>query len=258
LDIQLLRESHTYLRTQYPGYRLSAAICTQAETLARKKEQKAIVSQYSHCEFEYIQLYVDSIKETTNDAQLYNYIQTGLAIKNFTKAKLIACRVPAVGLGLLSIGFDAITSGLAVLDTFDKSIIEKGGDMAQMPIKHYFPDLLMAVTVKVPNGIMRDILSYEDELKGEFPQHVINLSSQVPDSLKAGLSQNNQVPKLEFLFSRNAEIGEINSAAIADRRDNFIKRIDKAMELRKALTKRGIKLSPTDGLKTWKEVLKQF
>ncbi len=258
INLQLLRESHTYLRTQYPGYRLSAAICTQAETLARKKEQKAIVNQYSHGEFEYIQLYVDSIKESTNDAQLFNYIQTGLAIKKFTKAKLIAGRVPAVGLGLLSIGFDGLTSGLAVLDTFDKSIIEKDGEMAQMPIKHYFPDLLMAVTVKVPSGIMKDILSYEDDLKEEFPQHIINLSSKVPDTLKTGLSQNNQVPKLEFLFSRTAEIGEINSASMADRRDNFIKRIDKAIELRKALTKRGIKLAPADGLKTWKEVLKQF
>ena len=258
INIQLLRESHTYIRTQYPGYSLSAAICTQAETLARKKEQKTIISQYSHSEFEYIQLYMDSIKESTNDAQLYNYIQTGLAIKKFTKAKLIAGRVPAVGLGLLSVGFDGITSGLAVLDTFDKSIIEKDGEMAQMPIKHYFPDLLMAVTVKVPDGVMRDILSHEDVLKEEFPQYVINLNSKVPDTLKAGLSQNNQIPKLEFLFSRTAEIGEINTAPIADRRDNFIKRIDKAIELRKALTKRGVKLGASDGLKTWREVLKQF
>lgn len=259
INIQLLRASNAYIRAQYPSYRLSAAICTSAETLSRKKEQKLILDNYTAVDYEYMQLYVDSIQETTNDAQLYNYIQTGLKIKEFTKAKIIACRVPAVGLGLLSIGFDAITSGLAVLDTFNKSIIEKEKDIPQMPIKHYFPDLLMAVTLKAPSGIVSDIMGYEDELKQDFPQHTINLSSKVPESVRDGLSENNQVPKLDFLISRTAEISEINAADIKDRRDNFIARIDKAVELRKALVKRGIKLGgTTDGLKTWKEVLKQF
>jgi serine/threonine-protein kinase len=259
INIQLLRASNAYIRAQYPSYRLSAAICTSAETLSRKKEQKLILDNYTAVDYEYMQLYVDSIQETTNDAQLYNYIQTGLKIKEFTKAKIIACRVPAVGLGLLSIGFDAITSGLAVLDTFNKSIIEKEKDIPQMPIKHYFPDLLMSVTLKAPSGIVSDIMGYEDELKQDFPQHTINLSSKVPESVRDGLSENNQVPKLDFLISRTAEISEINAADIKDRRDNFIARIDKAVELRKALVKRGIKLGgTTDGLKTWKEVLKQF
>ncbi|MEO5498933.1 MAG: serine/threonine-protein kinase [Candidatus Saccharimonadales bacterium] len=261
INIQLLRASNAYIRAQYPSYRLSAAICTSAETLSRRKEQKLILDNYCSIDYESMQLYVDSIQESTNDAQLYNYIQTGLKIKEFTKAKIIACRVPAVGLGLLTVGFDAITSGLAVLDTFNKSIIEKDKDMAQMPIKHYFADLLLAVTVKSkePSGLIRDIMGYEDELKEAFPQYTLNLTSKVPDSVKDGLSEHNQVPKLDFLISRTAEISEINAAEIKDRRDNFVTRIDQAIELRKALVKRGIKLSgTTDGLKTWKEVLKQF
>lgn len=259
INIQLLRASNAYIRAQYPSYRLSATICTSAETLSRKKEQKLILDNYCSVDYEFMQMYVDSISESTNDAQLYNYIYTGLKIKEFTKAKIIACRVPAVGLGLLSIGFDAITSGLAVLDTFSKSIIEKDKEIPQMPIKHYFPNLLMAVTLKKPSGIVDDIMGYEDELKEDFPDYNINLSSNVPESVRDGLSENNQVPKLDFLISRTAEINEINAADINLRRDNFITRIDQAIELRKALVKRGIKLGTTpDGLKTWKEVLKQF
>lgn len=257
VNIHLLRESHSYLRTAYPGYSLSAAICTQAEMLSRKKDKKNVIDQYAHCEYEYIQLYVDCIKENTNDAQLYNFIDTGLALKRFTNAKLIAGRVPAVGLGLLTVGFDGFTSGLAVLDTFEKSIIERESEMAQMPIKHYFPDLLLAVTVKTPSGLVQDIISQEGDLRKQFPQHSINFAMRVPDSLKRGLSANNQVPKIEFLFSRTTEISEINSSPIEDRKTNFIKRIDKAIELRKALG-RSIKMPTNDGLKTWKDVLKQF
>lgn len=259
VNVQLLRASNAYIRAQYPSYRLSATICTSAETLSRKKEQKAILENYTGVDYEFMQLYVDSIQESTNDAQLYNYIQTGLKIKEFTGAKLIACRVPAVGLGLLTVGFDAITSGLAVLDTFNKAIIEKEKDIPQMPIKHYFPDLLMAVTLKKPSGLVDDIMGYEEELKEDFPQFSINLSSKVPESVRDGLSENNQVPKLDFLISRTSEISEINAADIQQRRDNFLKRIDQAIELRRALVKRGVKLgNTTDGLKVWKDVLKQF
>lgn len=259
INVQLLRASNAYIRAQYPSYRLSATICTSAETLSRKKEQKAILENYTGVDYEFMQLYVDSIQESTNDAQLYNYIQTGLKIKEFTRAKLIACRVPAVGLGLLTVGFDAITSGLAVLDTFNKAIIEKEKDIPQMPIKHYFPDLLMAVTLKKPSGLVDDIMGYEEELKEDFPQFSINLSSKVPESVRDGLSENNQVPKLDFLISRTSEISEINAADIQQRRDNFLKRIDQAIELRRALVKRGVKLgNTTDGLKVWKDVLKQF
>lgn len=260
VNIRLLRESHTYIRTQYPGYSLSAAICTQAETLARKKDQRRIIEQYTGVEYEYLQLYIDCIKETTNDAQLYNYIKTGLTIKEFTKAKLIAGRIPAVGLGLLTVGFDAITSGLAVLDTFDKSIIEKDSDFSRMPIKHYFADLLMAVPLELdkPSGIMRDIVASEAQLRQEFPHYTVNLASQVPVNIKSGLTSNNQIPKLEFLFARSAEIGEINAADLGTRRDNFVARIEKSIQLRKALVRHGIKMPSSDGLKTWAEVLKQF
>lgn len=258
INIKLLRESHSYIRTQYPGYSLSAAICTQAETISRKKDQKLIIEQYTNVDYEYLQIYVDSVKETMNDAQLYNYIKTALSIKEFTKAKLIAGRVPAVALGLLCIGFDAITSGLAVLDSFDKSIIEKDNDFSRMPIKHYFSDLLMAVPLDKTSGVMADIIAAETDLRQAHPEYTVNLGSQVPDNLKAGLSANNQIPKLEFLFSRSAEIGDINAADRDARKDHFLARIDKAIDLRKALVKRGIKLPSGDGLKTWAEVLKQF
>lgn len=263
LNIRLLRSARGYIDSNYPGYKLLATICTKAETLSRKKEQKKIIEHYGNNGFDYLAFYVDSIRENMNDAQLYNYIDTALKIKEFTKAKLIGCRIPAVGLGLLTIGFDAITSGLGVLDTFDKAIIEKENDFATMPQKQYFPDLLTSVSTKAPGSFVADIISFEGELREEYPEYEINLETTLPSGVStSNLSPFNQIPKLKFLFARSAELADLNTGDVQTRKAAFIKRIDKAIVLRKALAKKSVKLGSgaesTDGLAVWREVLKQF
>lgn len=258
INIQMLRASADYIYDEYPGYKLCATICTNAEALTRPRERAKILEHYGHCKYDFCEMLVDKITEKSNASRINAYIEVGLAIKNFTGAQIIAGRVPAVAQGLLAIGFDAFTSGLAVLDSFERTILDKEG-MVTMPIKHYFPDILLAVPVKPTAGLREDIMSYEQQLRVDFPDYSINLHSVVPTDLKAKVSSNNGLPKLEFLFSRGEEIAELNAEKSDKRADLFDARLDKAIAIRKHLIKQyGLRIESTDGLSTWKEVLASF
>ncbi|MDQ5982181.1 MAG: Protein kinase protein [Patescibacteria group bacterium] len=133
VNLKMLRESADYVRTRYSQYKLLATICTQAEILCRKTERETIIEDYGNCNFDYLEMFIDKIYEDTTEIQLYNYIYTGLAIKEFNKSNLIAGRVPAIGLGLLTVGFDAITSGLGVTGCSDTEM----SDNFQKPRLHF-------------------------------------------------------------------------------------------------------------------------
>jgi hypothetical protein len=225
--------------------------------LTRPRERSKILDHYGHVKYDYCELLIDKITEKTNASRIHAYIEVGLAIKKFTGAQIIAGRVPAVAQGLLAVGFDAITSGLAVLDSFERTILDKEG-IVTMPTKHYFTDLLLAVPVKATGGLREDILSAEAQLKADLPQHNINMSSVVPTEIKAGLSPNNGLPKMEFLFTRTKEISELNAKSKNDRISYFSDRLNKAIAIRKQLRSYGIRVEPTDGLVTWKQVLADF
>lgn len=255
INIKLLREGSEYVRERYPQYQYSGAICTQAEILCRKSERETIIEDYGNCDIDFLQLYVDKIYEDTTEVQLFNFITTGLSIKEYSKAKIIACRVPSIGLGLLTVGFDAVTSGLAVLDSFSKGVITKEGE-ARSTTRHYFPDLLKAVTTK--SRVEQDIISQEAALHKQLPHLSFGLTCRCDGCVHDTLTDVFQKPRLHFLCARNVELSEINALSSKDRKKHFMARIDKAYELQTQLISNGIKLDSPKYLQSWKEILGKF
>lgn len=255
INVKLIREGAEYVRERYPQYQYSGAICTQAEILCRKSERETIIEDYGNCDIDFLQLYVDKIYEDTTEVQLYNFITTGLSIKEYSKAKIIACRVPSIGLGLLTVGFDAVTSGLAVLDSFSKGVITKDGE-ARSTTRHYFPDLLKAVTTS--SRLEQDILSQEASLKKQLPHLDFNLSCGCSGCVNTKLTDVFQKPRLHFLCAREAELIEINKQSNKIRKEKFFERIDKAKELQNQLIANGIKLGSPNYLSSWREILDKF
>lgn len=256
ISVKLLRESLDYVRTKYPQYKISGAVCTQAEILCRPKERKTIIEDYGHCKTDYLQFFVDKISETTNDAQLYNFILTAKSIKDFSGTKIIACRVPTVALGLLTIGFDAVTSGLGVIDNFTKSIIIKD-DEGRMPTRHYFPELLSSIVISPKSRTYQDILAQESDLKGEFPDMNIALSCSC-QGCSHGFLTDFQRPRLHFLHAIKEDVKKINELGSAEKRQYFIERMDRAYFLQQRLVERGVKLNSPGYLQTWKEIFLKF
>ncbi len=258
INIKLLRESIDYVREKYPQYKVSGAICTQAETLCRKKERQSIIEDFGYSQMDFCQFYIDEITENTVDAQLYNFILTGKSIKEFNKCKLVACRVPGVAQGLLSVGFDAITSGLAVIESFNKGVIVKDEDSVTMPTRFYFPDLLLSVTMNSGSGLVADILAQEEDLKQKLPDIAFSLSCTCKGCEDGKMSTNFQQPRLHFLHARQKEIAELNAIDVNQRKIYFIERINKAYLLQQKLVGQGIKLKSPSYLLTWKEILEKY
>ncbi|MDO8657355.1 MAG: serine/threonine-protein kinase [Candidatus Levybacteria bacterium] len=257
VNLKLLRESIDYVRNKYPQYKVSGAICTQAEILCRQKERNTIIEDYGHCKTDYLQFFIDKIYDDVNDAQLYNFILTAKSIKEYSHTKIIACRVPTVALGLLTIGFDAITSGLGVLDNFTKSIIVKE-DEGRMPTRYYFRDLLICVVISPQSRLYQDILSQEEDLRKQFPQLEINFKCNCGGCNHGSLSENFQKPRLHFLHEIKKDIEEINSLQPSKAKTYINKRIDKAYLLQQKLIERGVKLNSPNYLQTWKDILLKF
>lgn len=256
INLKLLREAIDYVNSKYPQYDVSGAVCTQAEILCRPKERNAIIEDYGHCNTDYMLFYIDKIYENTNDAQLYNFILTARSIKEFSKTKIVACRVPTVALGLLAIGFDAITSGLGVIDNFTKAIIIKD-DEGRMPTRHYFPELLSCILISPKTKLYEDILSMEKVLRTEHPKMDINLSCRCDGCMHESMTDF-QKPRLHFLHTIREEINEINILKQADRKQYFINRIDRAYFLQEKLIDKGVKLNSPSYLQIWKEILLKF
>ncbi len=257
VNIKLLRESIDYVHNKYPQYAVSGAVCTTAELLCRQKERKSITEDYGNCKTDYLQLYIEKISENIVDAQLYNFIGTAKAIKDFNKTKLIACRVPPIALSLLTVGFDAVTSGLGVLDNFTEDIIIKEEDNIKMPTKYYFPELLLSVPYKGGTGIYKDILSQEQILKTSFPHLNISLNCTCNGCQNGDMTANFQKPRLHFLYAIQNDIKEINSVSPIEVRKYINTRIDTAYSLQMALIEQGVKLAP-HYLNTWKEIINKY
>ncbi len=258
INLKLLREALDYVRTKYPQYKISGAVCTQAEILCRPKERKTIIADYGHCKTDYLQFFIDKISETTNDAQLYNFILTAKSIKDFSGTKIIACRVPTVALGLLTVGFDAVTSGLGVIDSFTKNIIIKDEDAKPtMPTRHYFSELLTTVTISPKNRTYQDILAQESHLQLQFPEMKIKLSCECKGCSHTSFSDYKK-PRLHFLHAIKHDVGEINKLDSLKRRQYFSNRLDRAYFLQQKLVERGVKLNSPGYLQTWKEILLKF
>ncbi len=258
VNIKLLRESIDYVSSKYPQYKLSGAICTQAETLCRKSERDTIIENYGHCKTDYLQFYIDKITENTNDAQIYNFILTAKSIKDFSGTKIIACRVPTIALGLLTLGFDAITSGLGVIDNFTKNILIKDEDTKPtMPTRHFFPELLTCITISPKNRTYQDILAQEAELIASFPNMDIRLNCNCEGCSHPSFTDYKR-PRLHFLHEIKHELEEISKLDSSQRKQYFSNRIDRAYFLQQKLIERGVKLNSPNYLQTWKEILLKF
>ncbi|MBU3979385.1 serine/threonine protein kinase [Patescibacteria group bacterium] len=258
INLKLLREGIDYVRKKSPQYKVSGAICTQAELLCRAKERKIIIEDYGNCGMDYLQFFIDKISESVGDAQLYNFILTAKEIKNYGKTKIIANRVPVVALGLLTIGFDAISSGLGILDNFTKSLIVKEEDNIRMPTKYYFRDLLLAVPFGGNSRLYQDIIAEEDSLQKEFPELNLKLKCECEGCSHVTFSENFSKPRLHFLHAMKEDIQEINTINPSKSKDYIIARMDKAYKLQQKLTNKGIKLNSPSYLNLWKEIVLKF
>ncbi len=239
-DLKLLEESFSFKQRLNLKKDIYAGICIDIEDLTDEENRLELINKYSRILPDGFIFYIDKINErTSNAAQLYSYIDLLLKFKQL-KRPVIAARVGSLGLGLLELGIDAFTQGIAALSSFsEESLLANRPTGYKMQKKFYLPDLLLTLNVNIAVEILNKFPKLRCNCK--FCNNYYDLFS---------LSKS---AKCHFLEIRSKEIQSINSGNY-----NFINHIETAKRNIQLIRKANIKLSQTNHLSVWTEVFSQF
>lgn len=243
VDVKLIKESWDYVAGRQT---LIAGIAVDAQALSSREEREYFLNVLTGLKCDGYLIYVDCIDESTNQAQLFNYIKTLKLLQDKSNRPVIAGRLNSIGLGLLSLGIYAFSSGAARFDSFYEDLMKDREKSYNMYIRYYVPELLVNLPV-----LRKD------------PQKLFNImNSKVGQELKCGCPYctgiepdeiTDKLAQLHFLYRRTQEVKLLKSLPIKDRLSWFLDRLSKAEGYYKSMT--GIfKSDDYKFIKTWKQV----
>ena len=221
IDLKLIEESRSFIKKNKIDREFYAGVCIDIEELTDEENRIDLVNRYSKVLPDGFIFYINNIHEkVTNLSQLYGYIKLLLEFKKL-KRPLIAARVGNLGLGLLYLGVDAFSSGIASLSSFSAETLlfnrQKGYKMKR---KYYIPQIFSYV----------DIDKAVDILK-HYPNLICNCKFCEGNSDEIHL---NKISKLHFLEIRRDEISNINANPDIN---FFIDRVISAIKILKKLSR---------------------
>ena len=243
LDLKLLSEAREYLVSSGHEKKLFAAVCTNLEDLTDEESRRFLVNRYSRHPADGYLFYIDPMQEQTNvPGQLYSYLRMLVDFRSLGKP-LIACRVGNLGLGLVSLGIDAFTTGIASLSFFsEKTLLEDRPANYTMLPKYYMPALLSNVQL----GAALDILG-----SGRYDAMVCACPycNNRADELAL-----RRAAKPHFLYHRMQEMSTINATSEDARLDAFLARTEHALKLSTEIRRVvGVQI-PYQHFRTWLDV----
>ena len=242
IDLKLISEAREYLASKGRNEKLFAAVCTNLEDLTDEESRHLLVNRYSKHPVDGYLFYIDLVQEQTKvPGQLYSYLNMLLDFKTLGKP-LIACRVGNLGLGIVSLGIDAFTTGIASLSFFsEKTLLEDRPTGYTMQLKYYVPALLSNVHIEAAIDVL-DLQEYN------------RLVCRCPycDGRKDTATLR-QAAKPHFLYHRVQEMEAINALDEGDRIGDFLRKTERALKLTGEIHRKGI-LIPNQHFKTWLEV----
>lgn len=219
IDLKLVEETRAFLQKNRIEKEFYAGVCVDIEELTDEENRIDLVNRYSKVLPDGFIFYISNISEKiTNISQLYGYIKLLLKFKTLKKP-IIAARVGNLGLGLLHLGIDAFSSGIASLSSFSAANLLSNRPVGYtMQRKYYIPQIFSYFDIDKAVEVLR----YNPKLicNCKFCQgknDVIHL---------------NKYSKLHFLEIRSQEISDINSNPDFD---GFLNRVRSAVKLLREL-----------------------
>lgn len=157
------------------------------------------------------------------------------------KRPVIAARVGTLGLGLVELGVDAFSSGVASLTSFSEQTLlsdrQSGYDMER---KYYIRDILLSLKVGVATEILKNFPKYRCNCK--FCQS------------EYGIDKINKSAKAHFLQIRYEELKRINEK----NNEPFVSLAKSAKSNLDKIRKTGIILLSYNHLESWVAVFSEF
>ena len=241
VDLKLIEESFDFKEKHNIKKELFAGICIDIEDLTDEENRLELINKYSKRLPDGFIFYVNNIYEkTTNKAQLYAYIDLLTKFKKL-KRPVIAARVGTLGLGLVELGIDSFSSGIAALTSFSAQTLlserQLGYDMER---KYYIRDLLLSLKVGLASEVLQKFPTYRCSCK--FCQ-----DGYLLDKI-------NKSAKAHFLYTRQEEMKLINGK----KNEPFVSLAKSAKLHLDKIKKAGFKLPPYNHIESWIEVFSEF
>jgi len=243
VDLKLISEAREYLASKGREERFFAAVCTNLEDLTDEENRRLLVNRYSKYPVDGYLFYIDLVQEQMSvPGQLFSYLNMLVDFKALAKP-LVACRVGNLGLGLVSLGIDAFTTGIASLSFFsEKTLLEDRPTGYTMRPKYYLPALLSNVQI----GAAIDVLS-----SGQYNGFVCRCPYCGGRTNEATLRK---AAKPHFLYHRVQEMEAINALDEGARLGDFLRKTERALKLTNEIRRKlGVQI-PNQHFKTWLEV----
>lgn len=241
VDLKIIEESFDLKEKQNLKKEIFAGICMDIEDLTDEENRLELINKYSKRLPDGFIFYVNNIYEkTTNKAQLYAYIDLLLKFKKL-KRPVIAARVGTLGLGLMELGIDAFSSGIASLTSFsEQTLLSERPSGYDMERKYYIRDILLSLKTGVATEILQNFPNYRCNCK--FCQSEYSLD-RITKSAKA-----------HFLKIRCEELQLINT----QKNKPFVSLAKSAKLNLDKIKKAGIILPPYSHIESWIEVFSEF
>lgn len=241
VDLKLIEESFEFKEKHNIKKELFAGVCIDIEDLTDEENRLELINKYSKRLPDGFIFYVNNINEkTTNKAQLYAYIDLLLKFKEL-KRPVIAARIGTLGLGLVELGIDSFSSGIASLTSFSEQALlserQLGYDMER---KYYIRDLLLSLKVTLASEVLQRFQTYRCSCRFCQTEYV--------------LDKINKSAKSHFLHIRGEEMKLINEK----RNESFVNLAKSAKLHLDKVKKAGIVLPPYHHIESWIEVFSEF
>jgi len=244
IDLKILHEAIDYVRENYKNMQIFSGICLNMEEYTTEANRIALLNEFSICKPDGYIFYGDEIKETTtNSARLYAYLDTIRLFSRLGKT-IIAARLGTLGLGVLTIGANIFTTGIASLTGFsEKGLLQERATGYDMKPKYYIPQLMLTLPIK----LAEDILSADGSLicNCKFCKEAANIEA---------------ASKLHYLYIRQKEVEELNSVPVGNRPNWFIMKtknsFDKCKKIKRNVAE--LRTSNFSHLMTWIDVFEGF
>ncbi len=240
IDLKLLEESIAFKSENDIPHDVYAGICLDIEDLTDEENRLELINKFSRILPDGFIFYINNIYEkTSNPSQLYSYIDLLLKFKKL-KRPVIAARVGTLGLGLLDLGIDAFSQGIASLSSFNaEMLLSNRQSHYTMNRKYYIQKALLTVNVQLAVEILKKFAELRCDCK--FCKNKYDLASI------------SKASKCHFLELRMNEINQIN-----DNNFNFLEIIKEAKSNIRKIQKANIKLPPLYYIDVWFEVFSEF
>lgn len=222
----MFNECKKYLADIGESRPLYAGISIQIESIADEMSPIRLVNHYTRIQADGYLLMFDAKLDTFNKAHYYAFGKIVSMLGDVYKP-IVLSRVNDFGLGLMSLGATAISSGIGFIEDFHESIlIEEGGGYYLKP-RYYIPQLLTSYSDKALKSIFEPAIGKQLACDCPYCQ----------GSTDANFLSNPRVSKGHYLFQKQKQVALLAEMERPERLRWFNQKVEEASNLAKQLRK---------------------